>query len=56
MQRTLFDYVEESGYCPECGRKLIDYIHCPVHGVIDNPVDENAPVVKEFKELEGTGD
>jgi len=36
-------------YCPECGRRLVDK-HCPVHLIVE-PVDENAPVVKEFKEL-----
>lgn len=41
-------------YCPNCGRKMVDN-HCPVHLIVE-PVDKNNSVVKEFKELEGTGD
>lgn len=39
-------------YCPKCGRKLVDN-HCPVHLEVE-PVDENDPIVKKFKELEKT--
>lgn len=49
MQRTLVDYIKEAEYCSKCGRPLVDK-HCPVHLAVE-PVDENAQVVKEFKEL-----
>ena len=51
MQRTLFDY-EEQKYCSKCGRPLVDD-HCPVHLEVE-PVDKNAPIVKEFKKLAKT--
>jgi hypothetical protein len=40
----------EKRFCPECGRELIDN-HCPVHLEVI-PVDENDPIVKQYKEIE----
>lgn len=40
MQRTLFDYIEESKYCSKCGRLLVDN-HCPVHIQDMTPVKDS---------------